>query len=219
MKKLQAGIRQAQAKCIPLHQHPVFPQQELKPVATKALQQKNNNQQLNRRHSLQRHSPINQPPSSLNGTLPLDNLYQLGKGTTSLYQPRKSRKRGNKRLVSATAKSSLKRLRERTNNDLKRLGNQAERINQLSAELEAAILQLKAIASEVNQDWRELEAIQKPTTDPITLEVCEYRAVSTPIIQQKPCGSLVLLSRPVNLGKIEPDAGLLKQTLRRVLGI
>ena len=219
MKELQAGIRRAQAKCIPLHQHPVFTQQELKPVATKALQQKNSNQQFNRRPSLKRRSPINQQPSSLNGTLPLHNLSQVGKRATSLSQHRKSIKRGNKLLVSVATKSSLKLLRERTNNDLRRLGNQAERINQLSAELEVAILQLKAIASEVNQDWRELQAIQKPTADPITLEVCEYRAVSTPIIQQKPCGSLVLLSRPVNLGKIEPDVGLLKQTLRRVLGI
>ncbi len=182
MKELQAGIRQVQAKCIPLHQYPVFPQQESKPVTTKVLH--------------------NRP--------------KVGKNAAPLHKHPKPKKRVNskKLLVSFGTNSSLQQLQQRTNNALRRLGNQAERLNQLSVELEAAIIELKAIASEVNYDWRALQAIQKSTTNAILPEVCEYQAVSVPTIQQKPCGSLVLTSRPIDLGKTERQAGLIARKLR-----
>jgi|GEM_PF-4503264 len=225
MKKLQAGIRRIQAEYIP--------QQESKPVTTKALQHKDSNQQFNRRPPLQRRSPIDTQAPSLNGTLPnraqLRNIAKTKQGSRGrdyraypnsialplhnrpkpakkralLSKHPQQRKRVNRQklLMSSATQSSLKQLQQQTNNALRRLGNQAERINQLSAELEVAILDLKAIASEVNQDWRALQAIEKPTIYTIPPEVCEYQAASVPSIQQKPCGSLVLTSRPVNLSK------------------
>jgi len=59
--------------------------------------------------------------------------------------------------------SSVRVLRQRTIEGLRRIESQAERINQLSAELETAVLELKEIASEVNRDWRAFQAIQQPT--------------------------------------------------------
>ena len=67
-----------------------------------------------------------------------------------------------KPLLSFPVRSSLEVLRKRTTEGVKRLESQGQRINQLSAELEAAVLELKAIASEVNRDWRALQAIQEP---------------------------------------------------------
>ncbi|NET59367.1 MAG: hypothetical protein F6K47_25465 [Symploca sp. SIO2E6] len=201
MKELQAGIRQVQAKCIPLHQYPAFPEQKSKPVITKALQQKDSNQQFNQRPPLQRRSPINKQAPSFNGSLPLNNCPKVTKKSTPLSKQPKPRKRVNRQklLAPSAAKSSLTQQQRRTNNALRRLSNQAERINQLSTELEAAILELQAIALEVNQSWRALQIMQQPTTQAILPEICEYQKTSIPTIQQKPCGSLVLTSRLVDL--------------------
>lgn len=123
----------------------------------------------------------------------------------------------------ARSQSPLAILRQRTAKGLKRLEHQAERINQLSAELEAAMLDLKAIASEVNRDWRALQATQKPTTGASSKQdaiasfvpnVCEYQSVNIPSVQHKRSGSFVLTSRPVDLFKAEREANLLAQTLR-----
>ncbi|HEY9651838.1 MAG TPA: hypothetical protein V6C95_14320 [Coleofasciculaceae cyanobacterium] len=120
--------------------------------------------------------------------------------------------------VSFPPQSPLVVLRQRTAKGLKRIEHQAERINQLSAELETAILELKAIASEVNRDWRALQATQKPTTGAIASfvpnNVCEYQSVNIPSVQHKRSGSFVLTSRPVDLFKAEREANLLAQTLR-----
>jgi len=51
-----------------------------------------------------------------------------------------------KRLLSLPMGSSLEVLRQRTNEGLRRMESQGARINQLSVELEAALLELKAIA-------------------------------------------------------------------------
>lgn len=128
-----------------------------------------------------------------------------------------------KPLVSFPAQSPLGVLRQRTAKGLKRLEHQAERINQLSAELEAAMLELKVIASEVNRDWRALQATQKPTTGAIAKRdaiasfvpnVCEYQTIHLPSVQYKRSGSFVLTSRPVDLFKAEREANVLAQTLR-----
>jgi len=212
MKELQAGIRQVQAECIPLHQDSAFPERELKPVTKKALRQQDSNQQFNRRPPLQRRSPINKQTS---GIPSLNNRTKVATKATPLYKRPKQRKRVNRRklLASASAKPSLQQLQQRTNHALRRLGNQAERINQMSAELEAAIWELKAIASEVNQNWKALQVMQQSTTEAINPEICQYQATSVPTIEQKPCGSLLLTSRPVDLGKTEREAGLLMRKL------
>jgi hypothetical protein len=94
---------------------------------------------------------------------------------------------------------------------LKRLESQAERINQLSAELEAAVFELKAIASEINSDWKAIQATQNSS---IGANICEYRAVVVPHVAPKQDGSFVLLSKPIDLFQAEREATLLAQTLR-----
>lgn len=133
-------------------------------------------------------------------------------------QPQKLSNWSNSRL-SFRVRPSLAFLRQRTTDGLRRLHNQGSRINQLSAELEAALLELKAIASEVNQDHRALQGIQQHTLGTKTLtsfapEVCEYQAVNLPNVQQQQSGSLLLTSRPVDLFKAEREAALLAEVLR-----
>jgi hypothetical protein len=96
---------------------------------------------------------------------------------------------------------------------LRRLKNQAERLNQLSAELEAAVFEFKAIASEVNQDWKAVQAMQEPRS--AIVDICKYQAVHVPRVQQKSSGSFVMTSQRVDLFQAEREAELLAQTLRR----
>ena len=110
-------------------------------------------------------------------------------------------------------RSPLALLRQRTLEGWKRLETQAVRINQLSAELEEAMLEFKAIASEVNRDWRAIQATQEPTS--AVADICEYQSVNVPNAHQKSSGSFVLTSRTVDLFKAEREAEVLAQTLRR----
>ncbi|GAB4184403.1 MAG: hypothetical protein Fur006_21970 [Coleofasciculaceae cyanobacterium] len=118
-----------------------------------------------------------------------------------------------KPLLSLPVKSPMGVLRQRTIDGLKRLKNQGLRINQLSAELEEAMLEFKAIASEVNQNWKAIQAIQEPTS--AVSDICEYQVVNVPSIQQKTSGSFILTSRTVDLFKAEREAAILAQKLRR----
>ena len=124
---------------------------------------------------------------------------------------------GNNRSTSLVSFPSLRSplavLRQRTREGWKRLESQAARINQLSVELEEAILEFKAIASEVNRDWRAIQATQEPTS--AVADICEYQKVNVPNAHQKPSGSFVLTSRTVDLFKAEREAEVLAQTLRR----
>lgn len=105
----------------------------------------------------------------------------------------------------------LERLRRRTLKGVKRLEHQAKRINQLSAELEAAVLELKAIASEINPDWKASQATQNLSNP---ANVCKYHTTTVPHVEPKPDGSFVLISKPVDLFQAEREATLLAQTLR-----
>ena len=125
---------------------------------------------------------------------------------------------------SSPVRSSLRVLRQRAIEGLRRMESQAERINQLSIELEVAVLELKEIALEVNRDWRAFQATHEPTRNAIAkrgsstslvTNICEYQVVSAPNVQQKPSGSFVLTSQPIDLFKAEREAVLLAQTLRR----
>ncbi len=115
-------------------------------------------------------------------------------------------------LVSFPFRSHLDVLRQRTNEGWRRLESQAKRINQLSGELETAMLELKAIASEINPDWRAIQAIQKSSNN---ADICKYCKVAVPHVQTKPDGSFLLLLKPVDLFKAERDAALVAQTLRQ----
>ena len=114
-------------------------------------------------------------------------------------------------LLSFPIRSSLEVLRKRMTKGMRRLESQAERINRLSAELEVAVLELKAIAFEINRDWKAIQATQKSST---STNICEYRAAVVPQVEIKSDGSFILKSRAVDLFQAEREAALLAQTLR-----
>lgn len=188
-----------------------------------------------------KYSQLNQHRVSKKKARTLGRLDPLSKPVAGKVLPQQVSDR-QKPLLSFPVRSSLEVLRKRTTEGVKRLESQAQRINQLSAELEAAVLELKAIASEVNQDWRALQAIQESSTGAICAQeqrfaiafakpgataakrdaresfipdVCEYQAANVPNVKQKQSGSFVLTSRPVDLFQAEREAALLAQTLRQ----
>lgn len=116
-----------------------------------------------------------------------------------------------KPLLAFPVSFSLEMLRRRTTKGVRRLEKQAKYINQLSAELEAAVLELKAIASEVNPDWRAVQTTQNLSD---LKNVCEYRTTAVPQVKPKANGSFLLISKPVDLFQAEREATLLAQTLR-----
>jgi hypothetical protein len=116
-----------------------------------------------------------------------------------------------KPLLSFPLRSSLEVLRKRMTKGMTRLESQAERINRLSAELEIAVLELKAIASDLNRDWKAIQATQKSST---STDVCEYRTAAVPQVEIRPDGSFILKSRSIDLFQAERDAAILAQTLR-----
>lgn len=91
-----------------------------------------------------------------------------------------------------------------------RLAAQAQRINQLSAELEVAMLELKAIANELKREQRNTQAPQEPIKS-----VCEYSAALVPCVRHKKSGAFVLTTRPVDLFRGEREATQIAQALRR----
>ena len=90
-----------------------------------------------------------------------------------------------------------------------RLAAQAERINQLSAELEKAMFELKVIANDINREQRTIQVAQKPTKS-----TCEYVTAIVPCVRRKKAGAFVLTTRPVDLFQAEREATQVAQTLR-----
>ena len=101
---------------------------------------------------------------------------------------------------------------DKVQSGLRHLEAQAQKINQLSVELEKALWELKNIATQVNQDSRFL-SIQPSKMKP--LAICEYHSANVSVIKQKSNGCLVLTSRPVDLFKAEREATLLAKQLRQ----
>ena len=152
---------------------------------------------------------VQEQPTQLNRHLIFKKKAMQPKAVKSLPKQVSNQKRP---LVSFPVRSHLEVLRQRTSEGWRRLESQAKRINQLSAELETAMLELKAIASEINQDWRAIQAIQKSSN---RADICKYCSVTVPHVQTKPDGSFLLLLKPVDLFQAERDAALLAQTLRQ----
>ena len=106
---------------------------------------------------------------------------------------------------------------------LARLKAQAARINQLSAELETAMFDLKAIANEVNRHWRTAGSPtpHSPNSHPSKAEapepikVCEYSAAVVPYVRQRGDRAFVLTIRAVDLFKAEREATFIAQALRQ----
>lgn len=90
-----------------------------------------------------------------------------------------------------------------------RLAAQAELINQLAAQLEEAMFELKAIATEINCDRRIQQNTQKPPQP-----VCEYLTAVVPCVTQKQSGTFVLTNRSVDLFRAEREANQVAQALR-----
>lgn len=91
-----------------------------------------------------------------------------------------------------------------------RLVAQVQRINQMAAELEATILELKATASTLNSQRNYLQGNVKPHQS-----VCQYFTVSVPWVRQKADETFILTTRKIDLFKAEREAALLAQKLRQ----
>lgn len=91
-----------------------------------------------------------------------------------------------------------------------RLAAQAKQINQLAAELEKAMQELKAIAIDLNCQQRS----QQKTTKPVK-SACEYLATVVPCVKRRKAGGFVLTTRRVDLFLAEREARKVAQTLRR----
>ncbi|OKH20275.1 hypothetical protein NIES593_19390 [Hydrococcus rivularis NIES-593] len=102
--------------------------------------------------------------------------------------------------------------KERIKIGLKQLQAQSERINLLSAELERAIWEFQAIATQVNQDSRFFRVKQRHAK---RFQICEYRSVYLPVIRQKSGGRFVVVSRSMDLSKPQQKAFSLVQQLRK----
>jgi hypothetical protein len=104
-----------------------------------------------------------------------------------------------------------------------RLDAQADEVNKLSAAQEAAILRLKAIAEQVEQDWqmqtvpkRPLAGISKSAgrTALKLPPLCESGETAVPHIEKDQNGNFVLTSRSVDLFRAERDAEFNAEVLR-----
>ncbi len=89
-----------------------------------------------------------------------------------------------------------------------RLVLQAQRINELSGELQTAMFELKAIAETVKSQYRH------PNGNCSLDHVCEYLQVGVPYVGQKSDGSLIVITRTVDLFKAEREAASLAHFLR-----
>ena len=83
------------------------------------------------------------------------------------------------------------------------LAAQADRINQLAAELEVAILGLKAIASQIDY------------TQQLSGSACEYRSVVVPQVKRRKATEFILTTKAIDLFQAEREAQQLAQTLRQ----
>jgi hypothetical protein len=90
------------------------------------------------------------------------------------------------------------------------LALKAQRINQMAAELESMILELKTIATTLNNQKCCLQGQEQPHQ-----KVCDYLTVSVPWIKQKPNKTFVLTTRKVDLFRAEREASMLAQKLRQ----
>jgi hypothetical protein len=83
------------------------------------------------------------------------------------------------------------------------LAAQADKINQLAAELEAAILELKAIGDRIG------------CTQTASQDVCEYRTVVVPHVKHGKASEFIVTAKVIDLFQAEREARQLAQTLRQ----
>jgi len=97
--------------------------------------------------------------------------------------------------------------------DLCRLEMHARRVNELAAELEQALWDLKSSATQVNQSSHTFREQFGHHWFPA--QICEYHSVELPTLRQQENGQLVLASRTVDLFAAEREASELAAALRQ----
>ncbi|MBE9004857.1 hypothetical protein IQ259_07365 [Fortiea sp. LEGE XX443] len=112
--------------------------------------------------------------------------------------------------LSQSAIIPLQPQKEKMISGWERLVAQAQTINQMAAELETEILELKAIASAINSQTNYLQGNAKSRKN-----VCKYLAVSIPWVKRKSDESFILTTRKVDLFRAEREAASLAQKLRQ----
>ena len=102
---------------------------------------------------------------------------------------------------------------------LQQLEAQAQHVNELATTQEAALLELKAIAKQIEHDWKTLElnsAAQHgyPATDLKIPAFCEYKQTSVPLVEKDDRGVWMVAGRSIDWFKAEREAELTAQALR-----
>jgi hypothetical protein len=102
---------------------------------------------------------------------------------------------------------------------MQQLEAQAQHVNELATTQEAALLELKAIAKQVERDWKTLElnsATQHgyAETDLQIPALCEYKPIAVPQVEKNDRGVLVVSGRAIDWFKAEREAELTAQALR-----
>jgi hypothetical protein len=88
-------------------------------------------------------------------------------------------------------------------NEWQRLALQAQRINQMAAQLETMILEFKMIASKLQEKSKPYKSI------------CQYSPVSVPWVLKKPDESFIFTMQKVDIFQAEREAAQLAQQLRQ----
>jgi hypothetical protein len=102
---------------------------------------------------------------------------------------------------------------------MQQLEAQAQHVNELATTQEAALLELKAIAKQVERDWKTLELTSATQhgyaeTDLQIPALCEYKPIAVPQVEKNDCGVLVVSGRAIDWFKAEREAELTAQALR-----
>jgi len=114
------------------------------------------------------------------------------------------------RAIAALQPQTQEDVLQRSKTGWERLTAQARQINQLAAQLEEAMFELKVIANDVNREQRITQATKKPPKS-----ICEYLTTIVPCVGRKKGGAFVLTTRKVDLFKAEREAVEIAQALRR----
>lgn len=126
--------------------------------------------------------------------------------------PRFERERQSRTTAIAALQPQMKQevLQQKQREGWQCLTAQAERINQLATELEAAMFEFKAIANDVNLERRMIRASKSPIKS-----VCEYLTTLVPCVKRKKGGAFILTTRKVDLFQAEREAVQVARELRR----
>ena len=102
---------------------------------------------------------------------------------------------------------------------MQQLEAQAQHVNELATTQESALLELKAIAKQIERDWKNVELTSAAQhghaeTDLHIPPLCEYRQASVPQVEKNDRGVLVVSGRAIDWFKAEREAELTAQALR-----